>query len=83
MKHALVNNYSYKEYCQLEESRIPSLLERHQETLSSEVVEEDLEWMTLTEKDMERMLMNEEGNIREEDIDMIISRSGVLYELIV
>lgn len=69
---ALTNNYSYKEYCQLEESQIPSLLEKEGERITQELIQEDLEWMVIEEDDVNHFLQTEEGNLREEDITSVI-----------
>lgn len=70
---ALTNNYSYKEYCQLEESQIPLLLEKGEgEKASQELIQEDLKWMVIEEDDVNHFLQTEEGNLREEDITSVI-----------
>lgn len=73
LTYALMNNYSYKEYCQLEKSLIPQWLEEKEEKKGSEWVNEDLFWLQISEKELNEVLHAEEANLRDEDITAIIS----------
>ena len=54
---------------------IPSLLQNSVENQVSEKVEEDLKWLEITEQQLEVALHEEEGNLREEDKNMFLSRT--------
>ena len=53
---------------------IPSLLQTPVQNRVSEKVEEDLKWLEITEQQLEVALHEEEGNLREEDKNMLLSR---------
>ena len=74
LTYALLNNYSYQEYCQLERSLIPQWLEEKEEKKASEWIKEDLSWLQITEEELKDVLNNEEANLRDEDIAAIISK---------
>lgn len=74
LTYALLNNYSYQEYCQLERSLIPQWLEEKEEKKSSEWIYEDLSWLQISEEELKDVLNNEEANLRDEDIAAIISK---------
>lgn len=68
---ALVNNYSYKQYCQLHTSHIPAWLTEEEEVKEGSV-KEDCAWMTVREQDVNAFLAEEKENLREVDIHAII-----------
>ena len=72
LTYALLNNYSYQEYCQLERSLIPQWLEEKEEKKPSEWVKEDLSWLQIWRiKIMEKKAL----------IDLLSNLSEQLLEL--
>ena len=55
LTYALLNNYSYQEYCQLERSLIPQWLEEKEEKKASEWINEDLSWLQITEEEQKSL----------------------------
>ena len=75
LQYALSNNYSYEQYQCLWQSFIPEMMNESPTNDMAQPIKEDLSWLEMTEKQLDKILEEEEGNLRDQDIDSIIRRS--------